>query len=241
MADAKQIYRETQICRNCGCEDTPAASLHCPRTLGKHKWVQAVEVSAAQPQQGKAEPTWTAWARPNRPDRKDIIGVRDLPDGRQEYLMHNEGLCRPYYLAVSAPAAQLAAAQAEEIPEPQWAELRLDGPPTCHDIAVLQDGIAFWQKKHDALEAALRTSREQLAAMREERDRLQAALTVYQMAFHDACIDAHPEDDGFQEYKLQSLRNAEAEMKMLDVVVPLFMKELGLEPPVSDRQPEGGI
>jgi hypothetical protein len=37
--------------------------------------------------------------------RRDIIGVRDLSDGRKEYLMHNEALCRPHYLAVSAPPA----------------------------------------------------------------------------------------------------------------------------------------
>jgi hypothetical protein len=72
-----------------------------------------------------------------------------------------------------------------------------------------------------------------LAAAEARVSELEGALTVYQMAFHDACVDAHPEDEGFQEYKLQNLRDAEVELKMLDVVVPEFMKELGMEHPVS--------
>ena len=46
---------------------------------------------------------FTSWARPPKGTREDIVGVRDLPDGRKEYLMHNEGLCEPYYLANSGP------------------------------------------------------------------------------------------------------------------------------------------
>jgi hypothetical protein len=42
-----------------------------------------------------------SWSRPDAGVRKDIIGVRELPDGRTEYLMHNAALCNPYYTAVS--------------------------------------------------------------------------------------------------------------------------------------------
>ena len=45
-----------------------------------------------------------SWSRPDSGVRKDIIGVRDLPDGRTEYLMHNEALCNTYYIAVSNTA-----------------------------------------------------------------------------------------------------------------------------------------
>lgn len=46
-----------------------------------------------------------AWSRPPKGTRGDIVGVRALSDGRTEYLMHNEALCNPYYLAVSSRAS----------------------------------------------------------------------------------------------------------------------------------------
>lgn len=46
---------------------------------------------------------WTAWSRPPAGTRQDIVGIRHV-NGQTEYLMHNEGLCRPYFLAVDPPA-----------------------------------------------------------------------------------------------------------------------------------------
>jgi hypothetical protein len=42
-----------------------------------------------------------AWERPAPGTRKDIVGIRTRQDGSVEYLMHNEALCWPYYIAVS--------------------------------------------------------------------------------------------------------------------------------------------
>ena len=39
------------------------------------------------------------WNRIKVPSREDIIGVRILENGKLEFLMHNEALCTPYYLA----------------------------------------------------------------------------------------------------------------------------------------------
>jgi hypothetical protein len=47
--------------------------------------------------------TGISWSRPDSGVRTDIIGLRDLPDGRTEYLMHNEALGNPYYTAMGAP------------------------------------------------------------------------------------------------------------------------------------------
>jgi hypothetical protein len=44
--------------------------------------------------------TGISWSRPDSGVRKDIIGVREFPDGRTEYLMHNEALGNPYYTAI---------------------------------------------------------------------------------------------------------------------------------------------
>ena len=42
---------------------------------------------------------FTAWDRPEPGMRPDIVGVRKREDGSTEYLMHNEALNQPYYLA----------------------------------------------------------------------------------------------------------------------------------------------
>jgi hypothetical protein len=39
------------------------------------------------------------WGSPYT-SRPDILGYRTLGDGRRELLMHNKGLCAPYYTAL---------------------------------------------------------------------------------------------------------------------------------------------
>ena len=56
-----------------------------------------------QPSRAASEPAPKdnlMWSRPEPNWRKDIAGWRLLSDGRREFLMHNEALCWPYYVAI---------------------------------------------------------------------------------------------------------------------------------------------
>ena len=51
---------------------------------------------------GQAKPmeSGRSWGRINMPNRRDIVAVRTLEDGNREFLVHNEALCNPYYVAI---------------------------------------------------------------------------------------------------------------------------------------------
>lgn len=60
-----------------------------------------------------------AWNRATVPGRADIIGVRELENGQKEYLIHNEALCAPYYLATSASTDRQATPECSICGHPQ--------------------------------------------------------------------------------------------------------------------------
>ena len=70
---------------------------------------------------------FTCWARAERPDRPDFVGVRTLPDGRREYLTHNEGMCYPYYLTIEGFAAPVAVERTQDEPKPSESDMCICG------------------------------------------------------------------------------------------------------------------
>jgi len=46
------------------------------------------------------QPDQRSWSRVTIEGRPDIIGARKLEDGRREFLMHNEVMCNPYWVAI---------------------------------------------------------------------------------------------------------------------------------------------
>lgn len=116
------------------------------------------------------------WVRIKGEHRKDVIGVRSLPDGRLEYLMHNEALCRPYYVAVSASPASTPSAS-EEAGLPGTIELtirsRFDYPDGI-DASLAVERARIKRYERHLLEA-----RKEIARLTE---RLDDAENVHQLS-----------------------------------------------------------
>lgn len=55
------------------------------------------------------------WERIHIPNRGDIIGVRTLPSGQRELLMHNEALCAPYYVALEGSSLIPTSPESKEV------------------------------------------------------------------------------------------------------------------------------
>lgn len=87
---------------------------------------------------------------PSPGSRGDIAGQRILPDGRVQYLMHNEALCEPYYLALYPPKP--SAEQPEKLPESMALFLmnNCDGV-SLDSIAVVARAVLRWQRCHSAM------------------------------------------------------------------------------------------
>ena len=77
--------------------------------------------SRLQPSRAASEPATKdklMWSRPEPNWRKDdIAGCRLLSDGRREFLMHNEALCWPYYVAIDGE--YVAASPSPKEPQPE--------------------------------------------------------------------------------------------------------------------------
>lgn len=64
---------------------------------------------------------FTCWAKVDIPGRPDFVGVRTRPDGRREFLTHNNAMVYPYYLTVEGvpPVATGEAKLPLDAPTPQ--------------------------------------------------------------------------------------------------------------------------
>jgi hypothetical protein len=105
----KESEGSTYVCvKSAGHKDyhaTVDCDVTLPSNTGFFWWDVAPMATSPQPQAETEGLRFTSWGRVPPDDynyrRGDIVGRRTLPDGRLEYLCHNEAMCEPYYLGVN--------------------------------------------------------------------------------------------------------------------------------------------
>lgn len=160
--------------------------------------------------------------------RPNIEEIRELWAKYQRLAAHTHGM------AVDRDKCSMCIAEKQASDE-----LTKRTPALLEYVVEVEKELEIWKKderetffaeeKLKAAEARIAHLEKQLASTPSsaagEKESLEYKLAILDTAFHEVCADFLPEE-GFQERKAQYLKDAAAEIKMLDVLLPPILEDL---------------